>query len=54
VEVWRKATRTWPCDRLRGSPDQPPLKLRRDAEALAQAEGLRYEFNVVQGFSPAR
>ena len=25
-----------------GRPDQPPLKLRRSAEALAKAEGLRY------------
>src|SRR6476620_8568648 len=29
-------------DRSPGRPDQPPLKLRRSAEALAKAEGLRY------------
>ena len=30
-------------DSFPGRPDQPPLKLRRSAEASAKAEGLRYD-----------
>ena len=35
-----------------GPPDQPPLKLRRSAEALAKAEGRHY-VQVVQALRPA-